>query len=237
MKKSHSSPLKKKIFFTALLCLFLFELKAQNMFDATVGTSNQDQVFVNLALRRQFSEKFRLGVDVHSGLVNYRFIGAKVIDEGVSTSINIPLMLRIHQRDRLRLDFYNKVGLRFQSVSSDYEQDKDLQASSSVGVSFEPGLLATFALSEKLSIQSGVTLPNLFEISPEFIYENNVTNLVANVGYKLSDTSLLMLKAGTGPAAGADGDSQKYTWSVQVGLRFLLGKNHPEASLITEPSF
>lgn len=207
------------------------------MFDLAIGSSNQDQAFVNVALRKQFSEKFRAGIEVQTSLVSYRFIGAKVIDEGVSSSINIPFSVRLYNQEKVRLDFYTKVGVRFQGVSTDYEREKDLQANRSVGVNFEPGLLVSFALSEKLNLQSGFTLPAIFEISPEFIFENNITNLFAHVGYRLTDRSLLMIKAGTGPAAGASGDAQKYSWSVQGGIRFLLGKNHSAASFITEPSY
>ncbi len=229
--------MKKTLFIVPFLCLIQLQMQAQFFTDVTVGTSRQDRAFVNLAYRHQFSEKFRAGLELQTGLVSYRFIGAKVIDEGVSITVSIPTLLRFYQREDFRIDLYSRLGFRFQSVSSDYEEEEVLQASNSTGFNIEPGLAVTYLLSDRFSVQSGVTLPVLFEMSPEFLMENNVTNLFANVSYQFSDCSVFLLKASTGPAAGASGDSQKYLWSVQAGLRFLFGKKDPGVAIIPEPSF
>ncbi len=121
---------------------------------------------------------------METGLVNYRFIGAKVIDEGLSTTVSLPMLLRLYERDRYRLDVYSRVGVRFQSVSTSYEQEEILQANNSLALVVEPGLAVTYLLSERLSWQSGVTLPIVYEVSPEIIFENNVTNLFTNLGYQ-----------------------------------------------------
>lgn len=213
---------------TLILVSFLIfgqTLQAQTFADFSVGTSKQDQLFLNLALQKQFSDKFRAGIEIQTSAVNYRFIGAKVIDEGNSTSISLPSSFKLYQQDKLRLDFYSRFGLRFQSVGDSYAQEKVLQESSSVGFNAELGLLVTVLLSDKFNIQSGFTLPNVFEVTPEFIYENNVTNLFANIGYRLSDKSTFVFKANAGPAAGASGDSQKFIYGLQAGIRFAFGKS------------
>ena len=214
----------QKAFF---LFFFVFShtVEAQTFADFSVGTSKQDQLFLNLALRKQFSDKFRGGIEIQTSAVNYRFIGAKVIDEGNSTSISLPSSFKLYQQNKLRLDFYSRFGVRFQSVDDTYAQEKVLQESSSVGFNAELGLLVTLLLSDKCNIQSGFTLPNVFEVIPEFIYENNVTNLFANIGYRLSDKSTFVFKANAGPAAGASGDSQKFVYGLQAGLRFAFGKS------------
>ena len=221
----------------SITCLLAQFANAQTHLDVGVGLSNQDNGLLNIAVRKQFSEKFRAGIELQSGLVNYRFIGAKVIDEGVSTSLSIPFSVKIYEFEKLRLDYYTRVGVRFQNVEQSFADERQLQANSSFGLNAELGLQVSLALTEKLNIQSGVTLPNLFEINPEFIYENNVTNLFAGVGYKLSEKSTFMFRANAGPAAGASGDSQKFIWGLQAGLRFSFKGNQNASTLRLDPLY
>lgn len=221
----------------SLSCLFPQLVNSQTVVDASFGTSNQDQGLLNIAVRKQISEKFRAGIELQSGLVRYRFIGAKVIDEGISTSISLPFSIRLYEFEKLRLDYYTRVGLRFQTVEQSFADEKLLADNSSLGLNAELGLQVSLDLSEKLNIQSGVTLPNLFEINPEFIYENNVTNIFAGCGYKLSPKTIFMLRANAGPAAGASGDSQKFLWGVQAGLRFSFQGNQNTSILRLDPLY
>ncbi len=210
---------------------------AQTYADFGVGISDRDQPFFNVALRKQVSEKLRLGVELQTGRINQRFIGAKLIEEGTMTSVSVPASFRIYQDERLRFDLYTRAGVRFQNVSSDHGSEQQLEENSSFGFNIEPGFQVSLAVSDNLSLQSGVTLPNIFEVSPEFLYENNVTNIFANLGYKVSEKSVLFLKANTGPAAGAGGDSQKYTWSLQTGIRLRLSNDTSNAALFIDPSY
>ncbi|TAE82083.1 MAG: hypothetical protein EAY81_09310 [Bacteroidetes bacterium] len=221
----------------SITCLFAQIVNAQSMIDAGIGLSNQDNGLLNIALRKQFSEKFRAGVELQTGSVKYRFIGAKVIDEGFSTSFSIPFSVRVYEFEKLRLDYYTRMGVRFQNVSQSFADEKKLQANNSFGLNAELGLQVSLALSEKLNIQSGVTLPNLFEVNPEFIYENNVTNLFAGVAYKLSEKSTFMFRANAGPSAGANGDSQKFNWGLQAGLRFSLNGSQNASTLRLDPLY
>lgn len=212
-------------------------VNAQMMADFTIGTSKQDKAFVNIAFRKQFSDKFRAGVELQTGAVNYRFISSKRISEGISNTLSFPASLRIYQKEKLRLDFYTRIGLRFQSVSSHNQLKNKLESNSSTGFNFEPGLVATLLLSDQLNVQSGFTLPNVFEVSPTFVFENNVTNLFLNINKRVSEKSIFLVKFNAGPAAGADGDTQKFIWSVQAGLRLSVGKSNAKNNLIPDPSF
>jgi hypothetical protein len=220
-----------------ITCLFAQLANAQTNLDIGLGTSNQDNGLLSIALRKQFSEKFRAGIELQSSLVRYRFIGAKVIDEGLSTSLSIPFSVKIYEFEKLRLDYYTRIGMRFQNVNQSFANEKRLQANTSFGVNVELGLQVSLALTEKINIQSGVTLPNLFEINPEFTYENNVTNLFVGVGYKLSEKSTFMFRANAGPAAGASGDSQKFIWGLQAGLRFSFKGNQNISNLRLDPLY
>ncbi len=221
----------------SISCLFAQFANAQTFIDVGIGLSNQDRGALNLAFRKQFSEKFRAGVELQSSSVRYRFIGAKVIDEGLSTSFSIPFSIRVYEFEKLRLDYYSRLGVRFQNVSQTFADENKLQANNSFGVNAELGLQVSLALSEKLNIQSGVTLPNLFEVNPQFIYENNVTNLFVGTAYKLSEKSTFMFRANAGPSAGANGDSQKFNWGLQAGLRFSLNGSQNASNLRLDPSY
>ena len=229
--------MKKTISTVLLILSWMSYSNAQTFLDASIGTSNQDQGSFNLGFRKQFSEGIRAGIEFQTSSVRYRFIGAKVIDEGISTTLSIPLAFRLYEFQKLRLDFYSRVGLRYQSVANRFATENKLEDNTSFGFNFEPGLQISIAVSEKLNIQSGVTLPNLFELNPQFIYENIATNMFAGLGYRLSEKSILILKANTGPAAGASGDSQKFNWGGQAGIRFSIGNPQNSSSLRLDPTF
>ncbi len=211
--------------------------QAQTLLDVSAGSSSQDYFFTTLAFRRQFSDRFRLGLEAQLGTVRYRFIGARPIREGYSLALGVPLLYRLYQSEHIRLDLYTRVGVRFQGVIDPDGNDRRDQVLASTGVHFEPGLVVSAPLSERLTLHGGVTLPNVFEISPQFLFENNATALSAGLAYRSDARRVLFVKANTGPAAGADGDSQKYTWSVQAGIRWVVGKQTAGKPLLLEPAY
>lgn len=229
--------MKSTILTLALIAGVLALANAQTYLDLGMGVSDRDQPFFNTSVRKQFSDKLRAGIEIQTGIINQRFIGGKFIDEGNSTSISLPFLFKIYQDDRLRLDFYARTGMRLQSVSSSIADSRDLEDNGSFAYSFEPGMVVSLPITNRLNVQGGFTLPIIIESSPVALFENNITNVFANFGYQLSDKSILMLKANTGPGVGASGDSQKYTWSLQAGIRFLLRGKTQSTSLIIDPSY
>lgn len=206
------------------------------MFDVSVGTSNQDNFLTNLAYRRQVSDKFRIGLEAQFSSPRYRFINAKPITEGYASTISIPLTLRLYEREKIRLDLYTKAGLRFQGVLDPDNNDKRDSLLTSTAFLFEPGLLVTVKLNEKLNFQSGITFPALFQLSPSFIFENVYPGLLhLGINHQSSARRTVFAKALFGGATGGNGDTQKFGWSLQAGVRFNLGKR-PGASFV-EPSF
>jgi len=228
----------KKVILIILIAISAHSyLSAQTYVDVSTGISNRDNGLLNVSIKKQFTEKFRAGIEFQTGNIDYRFIGGKLIENGTATSVSIPVTWRIFEDDRVRLDLYSRAGIRLQSVPSSDAEAFLLEDNSSFAYFFEPGLMVSMPLSERLNVQGGFTLPLIFESSPVGLFENNVTNLFVNTGYKLSEKSILLFKANTGPAAGASGDSQKYTWSLQAGLRFLIGGKVQKSSLIIDPSY
>jgi hypothetical protein len=224
-------------------CLIMFSVlffadktTAQSMADISVGTSHQDNFLSNIAYRYQVSEKFRIGFEAQYGAPKYRFIEAKPIKEGYSGTISVPLTLRLYEKEQIRLDLYTKIGMRFQGIlDPDNNSNRDSIYTSTAFV-FEPGLLVTVMLNEKLNFQSGVTFPAIFQTSPSSIFENVYPGLLhLGANYKSSEKRIVFAKALFGGAVGGNGDTQKFGWSLQAGLRFNIGQK-PTPSFI-EPTF
>jgi hypothetical protein len=218
------------------ILLFADRIAAQSMVDISVGTSHQDNFFTNIAYRYQVSEKFRIGFEAQYGAPKYRFVEAKPIREGYSGTISIPLTLRLYEKEQIRLDFYTKVGMRFQGILDPDKNDKRDSILNSTAFAFEPGLLVTVMVNEKLNFQSGITFPVLFQTSPSSIFENVYPGMIhLGVNYKSSEKRTVFVKTLFGGATGGDGDTQKFGWSLQAGLRFNFGQK-PSSSFV-EPSF
>jgi hypothetical protein len=218
------------------ILLFADRMAAQSMVDISVGTSHQDNFFTNIAYRYQVSEKFRIGFEAQYGAPKYRFVEAKPIREGYSGTVSVPLTLRLYEKEQIRLDFYTKVGMRFQGILDPDKNDKRDSILNSTAFAFEPGLLVTVMVNEKLNFQSGITFPVLFQTSPSSIFENVYPGMIhLGVNYKSSEKRTVFVKTLFGGATGGDGDTQKFGWSLQAGLRFNFGQK-PSSSFV-EPSF
>jgi hypothetical protein len=229
----------KTVSISALAIVVLFctqQVSAQSMLDVSVGTSHQDNFFTNLAYRYQVSDKFRIGFEAQYGAPKYRFVEAKPIREGYSGTVSVPLTLRLYEKEQIRLDFYSKVGMRFQGILDPDKNDKRDSILNSTAFAFEPGLLVTVMLNEKVNFQSGVTFPVLFQTSPSSIFENVYPGMIhLGLNYKSSEKRIVFAKALFGGATGGDGDTQKFGWSLQAGFRFNFGQK-PSSSFV-EPSF
>ena len=219
-----------------IICLFKQELSAQSMLDVSVGTSLQDNFFTTAAYRYQVSDKFRIGLEAQFGATKYRLMQAKAITRGNVSTISVPLTLRLYEKEQLRLDFYAKVGMRFQSLSDPTAQEIKDSLDNSTAFVFEGGLLVTVKLSEKLNMQSGVTFPVAFQTSPSPIFENVYPGMLhLGFNYKSSAKSTLFAKSLVGGAVGGNGDTQKLGWSFQGGMRFNFGQKSTPS--FVEPTF
>lgn len=229
---------KVKVHCLIVLSILLFadKISAQSMVDLSVGTSRQDVFFANIAYRYQVSEKFRIGVETQFGSPLYRFIDAKLIKKGSVATIAVPLTLRIYEKEKIRLDFYSKIGLRFMSTDEVDLGNKLGGDRSSTAMIFEPGLLVTVKLSEELNLQSGLTVPTVFQVSPTTMLENVYPLLIhVSLNKQISSSKTIFVKTAFGPATGGDGDTQKFATSIQAGIRFNFGSKQTPS--FVEPSF
>jgi hypothetical protein len=229
----------EKIFlrvWVAVLCCIGQGAVAQTMIDLSAGTSLMDRFSINAAARYQVGERFRIGAELQYGAPRYRFIEAKPITAGYAAMVSMPLSVRLYQKDRLRLDFYGRAGLRFQGVIDPDENDARDTVLNSTAVMLDPGLIATVRLTEKLDLQSGLTVPVVFQVNPSGLFEALHGPLIyAGLSARVAENRVLFFKSQIGAAFGADGDTYKYTWGLQAGVRFALGSK--PVSGFVEPTF
>lgn len=211
---------------------------SQSMIDLGAGASTMDRYFMNFAYRHQVSDKFRIGFEVQGSSPIYRFVGAKPFEGGYANSLYLPLSFRIAEQGAIRLDGFIRPGYRFQGIVDPDNNDINDSTLQSTAVLFDAGLIVQVRLNDRLNLHSGVLLPAGFETSPESVFEYLGTpNFTAGLSYRAGSKSVLFVKGLTGPAFGADGDTYKYIWSVQAGIRFAFGKKTNNQTLLLEPSF
>jgi hypothetical protein len=234
--KKHCKVMKNYLILMLLGTFFSVQIYSQSMLDVSIGTSHQDNFFANIAFRKQVSPKFRIGLEAQYGAVKYRLIEAKPIREGYAATVSIPLTVRLYEKERIRLDFYAKPGARFQGVLDPDKNDIRDSLLTSTAFAFDPALLVTIKLNEKLNLQSGVSFPVFFQFNPSAIFENVYAGMIhLGLNYKVSNKSAVFFKSAFGPAAGGDGDTQKFGKSFQAGIRYNLGSK--TAPSFIEPSF
>jgi hypothetical protein len=221
-----------------LLALPLQKASSQSLFDIGVGASTLDKYFTNFAYRHQVNDNFRAGFEIQMASPGYRFVEAIPFEKGYATSLSIPISIKITEQGKIRLDGYVRPGMRFQGVIDPDDNGIEDSTLKSRAVLFDAGLVVNVQLSEKLNLNSGVILPAGFEVKPTVLFEYLGTpNVTGGLSYMASRKTILFIKAISGPAFGADGDTYKYIWSVQGGIRLAFGKNPNNKSMFLEPSF
>jgi len=219
------------------LLLLPSTINAQFFTDFSVGTSNQDNFFISLSANKQLKPRLCLGLEYQFGSPEKRFIEAQKIDEGYANTFSIPLIWTMNKTDQIGLHLFIRPGLRLQGVIDPDDNDVRDSILNSTALLFEAGLLVNVPIGEKAQFQSGITFPTLFEINPSTLFENNSTLVHAGWSYRNGDKSVLFAKSYMGPSFGASGDTQKFSWSIQAGMRFNLGSVTNEEALLIAPSF
>ena len=221
-----------------LATLFIQNTSAQSVVDVGVGLSNMDRYISNLAYRHQINDNFRVGFEIQYGSPKYRFVEAKPFEKGYAWSLSVPLSFKIAEQEQIRLDGFVRPGFRFQGIIDPDKNGMEDSLLNSRAMLFEAGLIVNVKLTEKLNLCSGVLLPTAFEIVPTSLFEYMGTpNFTGGLSYLASPKTIVFIKGITGPAFGANGDTYKYFWSAQAGVRFTFGKNPTTKSLLIEPSF
>jgi hypothetical protein len=214
------------------------KVQAQSIIDIGVGSSTLDNYFTNFAYRHQLNNNFRIGFEAQIASPKYRFIDAKLFKDGYATSIHIPLSFKISEQDRIRLDGFFRPGIRFQGVLDPDKNDTRDSILASTAILFDAGLVVNVKLTEKLNLNSGVSFPTGFQVAPSTMLEYfGAANFHGGLSYAANSKVIVFANGITGPAFGANGDTYKYFWSIQGGIRFAFGKKVTGNPLLLEPSF
>jgi hypothetical protein len=215
--------MNKKTNRSTILLLSIFwsiSTQAQSIIDIGIGSSQQDDIAIQVNYGKQLTPKFTAGIQFQYGMPNYRFIsGITFQDKGYSMAINAPLLLKINSENKLQLNLLLKPGMRVQGVKPE-ETNNTNGDYRSTAIVFEPGLLLNISINDKLNIQSGVTFPIIYEVVPMVLFENQTTLLHAGGNYTITNKLGIFLNGNMGSAWGSSGDSQKFLWSGQMGLRW-----------------
>jgi hypothetical protein len=220
---------KKWIFLIIYFCCLGAETRAQGLLlDLSVGTSLQDNVSGNIALRYQKNERFRIGVELQSAAPKYRFINAKPIREGYAFKFVIPTAYKLYTKDRLRLDLITSAGVRGQGVLDPDNNDKRDSLLNSTAIILNGGLIVRIDLDDRVGLQSGIMIPFVMQISPKSGFEALHGPMInAGADYKTTEQGSLFFNSQIGAAFGANGDTYKYSWSLQIGYRHAFGSQIP----------
>ncbi|MGB3588161.1 MAG: hypothetical protein WBA23_16550 [Tunicatimonas sp.] len=217
---------------TFSLSLLFFAAEAQVSFDLQYGASRQDYSNTTFRLNYQINDTWRIGGEFQGSDYRYRFIDARKIENGFASETRLFVLGRLAENDLIRLDFFAKAGWR-SVVASDETQEVNYAFENSGAVIFDPGLLVTIKASEKFFWHTGVRLPITYQVNPEPLAEQLQSSYIMLGGsYSLGERWALLANGSTGATFGAGGDTEKYMWRIDAGLRFSLF-NDAKQNLIT----
>ncbi|MEO0404096.1 MAG: hypothetical protein AAF193_04430, partial [Bacteroidota bacterium] len=189
-----------------------------------------------LAVKHQFSDRIQAGLEFQYGSARYRFVETFAMREGYSYTITAPVSYLITNNESIQLIGIGALGIRNQGIDNpggDLKPDSTLESTSIVG---EIGLASAMRFSDKLMFQGGISFPLAFETDPSSIQEYTWVKLHAGAAYDLNRLSLFA-HGNIGHAFGASGDTYKYIWSTEVGIRFRFGEIKNSSFFYLRPSF
>jgi|GEM_PF-1315252 len=219
-----------------LALLLVGNASGQSFVEFSTGTSFKDRFDAQIALRKQLTPKFRAGLELQYGSPQYRFVGAKPIREGYSYSFSLPLSFRLAEEEQMQLYGVGRVGARFQGIIDPDENDMRDSILASTALITEFGLLTSFKLKDKINLQSGMTFPIAYELSPESLQEFLWIKLHLG-GSVTRNRSTFFLHTNAGHAFGASGDTYKFIWSAKLGIRYAFGETENSTDSFIDPSF
>lgn len=218
------------MFFTTEFCY------SQTSVDASIGSSFQDDFNAQFTLRKEFSSRLRAGFEFQYGSPKYRFVSTKVMTEGYSYSFSLPVSYLITAKESIQLFGIGRVGARFQGIIDPDNNDMRDSVLASTALISEFGLISSFGISEKVNLQSGISFPIAYELSPNSLTEYTWVKLHFGGSWAVKQNTFF-LHANIGNAFGASGDTYKYIWSTELGIRRSFGESKNDESKLIQPSF
>jgi hypothetical protein len=208
----------------------------QTTLDFSVGSSFQDNFNAQIAIRNQFNPRFSGGFEYQTGMPRYRFVGTKVMREGYTHSLSLPVSYLIQNQEKIQLYGIGRLGVRFQGIIDPDNNDMRDSILASTAALGEFGLISTFKASEKVNLQGGMTFPIAYEISPLTVMEYMWVKLHIG-GSTTKDKTTFYAHYNIGAAFGASGDTYKYIWSLELGARYAFGEKKNKEFKLIETAF
>lgn len=192
--------------------------------DMTYGSSKADYGFAMLRLSRQVSDRWRVGASYQFSDYRYRFIDARQVSDGFAGTLRLSGVVRLSETGGLRLDGFLHAGHRYIGLGTDAPQVFNYDFEPGHALILEPGLVVTLRASEAWNFHSGVNMHMAWQVAPEPLFEQFPSaHLLAGGSYRLKPRWTLFLTSQTGPMSGASGDTEKFFWQAQAGLRYAIG--------------
>jgi hypothetical protein len=203
----------------------LTALNAQIQLDLQYGSSKSDYQYATLAASYQTAGRWRFGAEWQHSDYRYRFIDARAVRNGYAMSARLLAVARLAEDDRIRLDAFVKPGIRLiQAPDGEEPLTSNYAFEDGLGITLDPGLLATFKARERLWLHTGVNLHMALQIRPESIFEQYPSGfLFAGASAAAGRRWTWYGNALAGPAVGAGGDTEKFYWQLALGARLSFG--------------
>lgn len=227
---------RSKLLFLFAIVVCSNQLQAQTTVDVSMGTGFQDDISAQTAIRNQFSPKLNVGFEFQTGAPKYRFVGTKVMREGYTFALSLPISIQLQKLEKIELYGIGRIGARFQGIIDPDNNDMRDSILSSKAIIGEFGLLTAFMVSGKTSLQSGITFPIAYETSPLSLMEYMHVKLHLGGNHSIGKVTLFV-HSDIGAAFGASGDTYKYIWSANLGARFSFGEKKNSQFNFVQPSF
>lgn len=215
-----------------VMLLFCTQItNAQSSLDISIGSSFQDDANAQIMFRRPFGQRFQAGVEFQYGLPKYRFVETKTMREGYAVTASLPFSFRLAAQEKIQLYGIGRIGARFQGIIDPDNNDMRDSILASSAVVTEIGLTTTFKAGENIQMQGGMSFPMAFEFSPTTLQEYTWAKIHLGAAREWEKYTLFA-HGNIGSAFGASGDTYKYIWSLEAGVRFKFGDNSNASTLI-----
>ncbi|MEZ4828157.1 MAG: hypothetical protein R3C61_18010 [Bacteroidia bacterium] len=206
----------KRLFLTTTLLALSLSGFSQSNFGFSVGTSKSDHYLGSIWYQHPISNRFSIGLNFRYCDFKYRFVNAIAINSGKTVFTGLVIGYKIAETENFRLDFNLTSSYRYLE-----NQENITLPSKTIGLEFDPNILMTLRMNDKILYHTGAMLRTSIQLKPEVIgNEQQPSGIVLNGISLKSNSALYTLRTYAGPMSGATGDTEKFFWMVSVGCQF-----------------
>lgn len=163
----------------------------------------------------------QVGVEGYVGREREAFIAGLAVEDALRIDVGALLMVQVWEHDISTFSLSLRAGMRrLQSAKGNDEVD------SSWAVRAELGALFHHDVHERVVLRTGVLVPLLFQVDPEFSNDINGGLITGGFAVQVHNNLHLTADLDLGGIFGADGDAGKFIARGTVGLRWARDWRH-----------